>query len=61
MDWLEIMKKAFGTGILCTLVYHGTLLMIGQPVTMKNVVIFTAVFTLLYFLWLFMASNGMRK
>lgn len=60
MSWFELLKKAFGTGILCTLVYHGTLLMIGQPVTIKNVVIFTAVFTLLYFLWIYMASNGRK-
>ncbi|WP_066052587.1 hypothetical protein [Anaerotignum propionicum] len=60
MNWFDIFKKAFGMGILSTLVYHGTLLMIGQPVTLKNVILFTVVFIGLYFLWLLLASKGRK-
>ncbi|MDD3393211.1 MAG: hypothetical protein EOM28_02575 [Clostridia bacterium] len=61
MSWLEILKKAFGTGILCTLMYYGTLFVMGQPVALKNAVIFAVVFILLYSIWLFMASIGKKK
>ena len=61
MDWLGLIKKAFGTGILCSLIYHGTFLVMGQTVTVKNVTVFTAVFIGLYFIWLVMASLGRKK
>jgi len=58
MNWTKLMQKALGTGVLCSLVYHGTLLLIGQSVTLKNAVVFTVAFTLLYFVWLSMSSMG---
>ncbi|MDD4844866.1 MAG: hypothetical protein PHU31_11160 [Anaerotignum sp.] len=61
MDYLGILKKAFGAGILSTLIYHGALLVMGQPVTIKSVIVFFAVFTILYSLWLFLAAMGKRK
>ncbi|WP_313526409.1 hypothetical protein [Anaerotignum sp.] len=61
MNWLDMVKKAMGTGILCSLLYHGTLFIMGQPVTVKNVTVFTVVFIVLYFVWLFMASLGRKK
>lgn len=61
MSWLEILKKAFGTGVLCTLMYYGALFVMGQPIALKNVVIFTVVFILLYSVWLYMASRGQKK
>lgn len=61
MDWLEMLKKAFGTGILCSLMYHGTLFIMGQPVSLKNVTVFTVVFILLYFIWLCMATMTRKK
>lgn len=61
MDWLEMLKKAFGTGILCSLMYHGTLFIMGQPVSLKNVTVFTVVFIFLYFIWLCMATMTRKK
>ncbi|WMI81522.1 hypothetical protein [Anaerotignum sp. MB30-C6] len=61
MDWLGMLKKAFGTGILCSFMYHGTLLIMGQPIAIRNVAVFTVVFILLYFVWLFMVSMGKKR
>ncbi len=61
MKWIQIFIKALGTGILCSLVYHGTLLLIGQRVVLKNAAAFTIAFSLLYFVWLCMASTGKKS
>ncbi|WP_352399465.1 hypothetical protein [Anaerotignum sp.] len=61
MSWLDMVKKAIGTGILCSLLYHGTLFIMGQPIMIKSVMVFTVVFIVLYFIWLFMASLGRKK
>lgn len=61
MDWLGLIKRALGTGILCSLMYHCTLLIMGQPVTVKNVVVFTVVFIVLYFVWLLMVFLGRKR
>ncbi len=58
---LKILKKAFGAGIVCTLIYHGTLFIMGQPVTIKNVFIYFVVFVALYSLLGFLVSKGKRK
>ncbi len=61
MDWLEMFKKAFGTGILCSLWYHGNFFIMGQPRGLRNALIFTVVFIMLYFLWLVMVSMGKKR
>ena len=61
MDYLQILKKSIGTGIFCTVIYHGAFLVMGRPVAVRSVIVFLVVFILLYSLWLFLASMGRRK
>lgn len=61
MDYLKLLKRTLGTGVLCTLVYNGTLLMLGQTVTLKSATTFFVVFIVLYYLWLFLTSIGKKK
>lgn len=60
MNWLDMLKKAFGSGFFCSLLYHGTLYMMGQPVGFTNALLFTVLFIALYFLWLVMVSMGKK-
>ena len=60
MNWMKLIQKALGTGVLCSLVYHGTLLLIGQNVTLKNGIAFTIAFSFMYFIWLWMSNTGKK-
>lgn len=58
MDVKELFIRAAKSGCLCSIFYHGFMLITGAAVTLKQVVVFTMVFILLYFLWLVLVSAG---
>lgn len=58
MDVKELFIRAAKSGCLCSIFYHGFMLITGTAITLKQVVVFTVVFILLYFLWLVLVSVG---
>ena len=61
MDVKELFIRAVKSGCLCSVFYHVFLLLTGAAVTLRQVVTFTVVFILLYFLWLVLVSQKGRK
>ena len=62
MSFAELFIRAVKSGCICSIFYHGFILVTGQPVTVQQVFTFTVVFILLYFLWLVLVSyRGRRK
>ena len=62
MSFVELFIRAVKSGCICSIFYHGFMLVTGQPVTVQQVFTFTVVFILLYFLWLVLVSyRGRRK
>ena len=61
MDYGKLLIRAIKSGCLCSVFYHGFLLITGAAITLKQVAIFTVVFSLLYFLWLVLVSMRHRK
>lgn len=62
MSFAELFIRAVKSGCICSIFYHGFMLVTGQPVTIQQVFTFTVVFILLYFLWLVLVSyRGRRK
>ena len=60
MSVSELLIRAVKSGCLCSILYHGLMLVTGAPVTVKQVVTFTVVFIALYFLWLLLVSKRKR-
>lgn len=60
MDRMEMFKKSCMTGILCSLMYHMTLMLVGEQVSIAKAILFTGVFVVLYFLWLLLVSVGRK-
>ena len=62
MSFVEPFIRAVKSGCICSIFYHGFMLVTGQPLTVQQVFTFTVVFILLYFLWLVLVSyRGRRK
>lgn len=61
MDFIEIVKKAIAGGIVCSIIYHGLSLLMGNEIQWQTVAVFTVTFTLVYAVWLFMVSLGRKK
>ena len=62
MSFAELFIRAVKSGCICSIFYHGFMLVTGQPLTVQQVFTFTVVFILLYFLWLVLVSyRGRRK
>lgn len=61
MDKKELFFRAVKSGIICSILYNGLLLITGRPVTLVQAMVFTVVFILLYFLWLVLVSAGAGK
>ena len=62
MSFAELFIRAVKSGCICSIFYHGFMLVTGQLVTVQQVFTFTVVFILLYFLWLVLVSyRGRRK
>lgn len=57
MNLLELFRRACISGFVCSIFYHGLLLVTGAAVTLRSTVTFTVVFVLLYFLWLLLVSR----
>ena len=60
MSFAELFIRAVKSGCICSIFYHGFMLVTGQPVTIQQVFTFTVVFILLYFLWLVLVSYRRR-
>lgn len=60
MNFTALFIRAVKSGCICSIFYHGLMLITGQPVTIPQVVVFTVVFILLYFLWLVLVSKRKR-
>ncbi len=58
MDYFGLFCRAVKSGCVCSIFYHGFLLISGTSVTVKSAAVFTIVFILLYFLWLVLVSLG---
>ena len=52
--------RAVKSGCICSIFYHGLMMVTGQAVTLQQVVTFTVVFILLYFLWLVLVTKRHR-
>lgn len=52
--------RAIKSGCLCSVLYHGFMLITGMAISLRQVVTFTVVFILLYFLWLVLVSKKNR-
>lgn len=61
MDYFRaLFIRAVKSGCICSIFYHGLMMLTGQTVTVKQVFVFTVVFILLYFFWLVMVSKRKR-
>lgn len=61
MDYFRaLFIRAVKSGCICSIFYHGLMMLTGQAVTVKQVFVFTVVFILLYFFWLVMVSKRKR-
>ena len=57
MNLPELFRRACISGFVCSIFYHGLMLLAGTAVSLRGAVAFTVVFVLLYFLWLLMVSR----
>ena len=57
MDYKMLFIRAIKSGCLCSVLYHGFMLITGMAISLRQVVTFTVVFILLYFLWLGLVSK----
>ncbi len=53
----DLFFRAVKSGCICSVFYHGLMLVTGQSVTVQQAFIFTVVFIGLYFLWLVLVSK----
>ncbi len=56
MNVKDIFIRAVKSSCIVSIFYHIGVMLMGQPVTVKQVVTFTGMFILLYFLWLLLVS-----
>ena len=52
--------RAVKSGCICSIFYHGLMMVTGQAVTIQQAFVFTVVFILLYFLWLVLVTKRKR-
>ena len=57
----ELFRRACVSGFVCSIFYHGLMLLMGTKVQLRSVVVFTVVFVLLYFVWLLVVSYKGRR
>lgn len=57
----ELFRRACVSGFVCSIFYHGLMLLMGTKVQLRNAVVFTVVFVLLYFVWLLVISYKGRR
>ena len=52
----ELFRRACVSGFVCSIFYHGLMLLMGTKVQLRSAVVFTVVFVLLYFVWLWWSA-----
>ncbi len=57
MNFAGLFIRAVKSGCICSIFYHGFMLITGVPVTLKQAAIFTVTFIPLYFLWLVLVTK----
>lgn len=57
----ELFRRACVSGFVCSIFYHGLMLLMGTKVQLRSAVVFTVVFVLLYFVWLLVISYKGRR
>ena len=57
MDFAVLFIRAVKSGCICSIFYHGFMLVTGQSVSIQQAFVFTVVFILLYFLWLVLVTK----
>ena len=60
MDFVALFIRAVKSGCICSIFYHGFMMVTGTAVTIQQALVFTVVFILLYFLWLVLVSKRRR-
>ena len=53
--------RAVKSGCICSIFYHGLMMVTGQAVSIQQAFVFTVVFIGLYFLWLVLVCKRSRK
>ena len=61
MNLGALFVRAVKSGCICSIFYHGLMMVTGQKVAVQQAFVFTVVFILLYFLWLVLVSDRGRK
>lgn len=61
MNFMELFRRACVSGFVCSIFYHGLMILMGTKVQLRSAVVFTVVFVLLYFVWLLMVSYKGKK
>ena len=49
--------RAVKSGCICSIFYHGLMMVTGQAVSIQQAFVFTVVFIGLYFLWLMLVTK----
>ena len=57
MNLAGLFIRAVKSGCICSIFYHGFMMVTGTAVTVQQALVFTVVFILLYFLWLVLVSR----
>lgn len=57
----ELFRRACVSGFVCSIFYHGLMLLMWTKVQLRSAVVFTVVFVLLYFVWLLVVSYKGRR
>ena len=57
----ELFRRACVSGFVCSIFYHGLMLLMGTKVQLRSAVVFTVVFVLLYFVWILVVSYKGRR
>lgn len=53
--------RAVKSGCICSIFYHGLMMVTGQAVSIQQAFVFTVVFIGLYFLWLVLVCKRSKK
>lgn len=61
MNIVELFRRACVSGFVCSIFYHGLMILMGTKVQLRSAVVFTVVFVLLYFVWLLVISYKGRR
>ena len=60
MNIAGLFIRAVKSGCICSIFYHGLMMVTGQAVSIQQAFVFTVVFIALYFLWLILVSHRRR-